>query len=122
MKWWPWGFTSRKKRANACEARNARNRGEQAGRQAFWRFVGREKQRVSLARCFCQDANLLLMDEPSSFLDVEFMEEFVQMMHALPKYMASIVVTHDTQLTQALGWPIVRLSSPIVKLGALCRE
>ncbi len=81
----------------------------------FGDLSGGEKQRVSLARCFCQDANLLLMDEPSSFLDVEFREEFVQMMHALPEYMASIVVTHDTQLTQALGWPIVRL-------GALCRE
>lgn len=83
----------------------------------FGELSGGEKQRVSLARCFCQDANLLLMDEPSSFLDVEFREEFVQLMHSLPVYMAVIVVTHDAQLTQALGWPIVKLDKTIVNLS-----
>lgn len=93
----------------------------------FEELSGGEKQRVSLARCFCQDANLLLMDEPSSFLDVAFRDEFVQMMRALPDYMAVIVVTHDTQLTQALGWPVVTLNpvemdDPVVPLEESCRD
>lgn len=81
----------------------------------FSELSGGEKQRVSLARCFCQYANLLLMDEPSSFLDVTFREELVDMMRSLPEYMATIVVTHDAQLTMALGWPVV-------KLETTCRE
>lgn len=55
------------------------------------------------------------MDEPSSFLDVAFRDDFVTMMRTLPEYMAAIVVTHDAQLTQALGWPIV-------KMGEKCKE
>jgi ABC-type Mn2+/Zn2+ transport system ATPase subunit len=71
---------------------------------------GGEKQRVNLARCFCQDANLLLLDEPSSFLDANFRDEFASMMRDLPPYMSAIVVTHDAQLTQALGWPVVKMA------------
>lgn len=75
----------------------------------FSQLSGGEKQRVNLARCFCQDANLLLLDEPSSFLDASFRDEFAFMMRELPSYMSAIVVTHDAQLTQALGWPVVRM-------------
>ena len=76
----------------------------------FSELSGGEKQRVNLARCFCQDANLLLLDEPSSFLDASFRDEFASMMRDLPPYMSAIVVTHDAQLTQALGWPVVKMA------------
>ena len=75
----------------------------------FSELSGGEKQRVNLARCFCQEANLLLLDEPSSFLDANFRDEFATMMRELPVYMSAIVVTHDAQLTQALAWPVVRM-------------
>jgi len=85
---------------------------ESLAKRAFSELSGGEKQRVNLARCICQEANLLLLDEPSSFLDVAFRDEFVAMMRTLPEYMAAIVVTHDEVLTRALGWQIVRLGSP----------
>lgn len=75
---------------------------------AFESLSGGEKQKVSLARCFCQDANLLLLDEPSSFLDVSFREEFIAIMKTLPSYMSAIVVTHDQILARGLGWQVVR--------------
>ena len=75
----------------------------------FSELSGGEKQRVNLARCLCQEANLLLLDEPSSFLDANFRDEFATMMRELPAYMSAIVVTHDAQLTQALSWPVVRM-------------
>lgn len=75
---------------------------------AFESLSGGEKQKVSLARCFCQDANLLLLDEPSSFLDVSFREEFIKIMKMLPSYMSAIVVTHDQVLARGLGWQVVR--------------
>ena len=81
----------------------------QLANRSFSELSGGEKQRVNLARCFCQDANLLLLDEPSSFLDASFRDEFASMMRELPDYMSAIVVTHDAQLTQALGWPVVRM-------------
>lgn len=117
------GLYKQERRDLACVEHAMRETGvsQLAGRR-FGELSGGEKQRVSLARCFCQDANLLLMDEPSSFLDVAFREEFVEMMRSLPSYMAAIVVTHDSQLTQALGWPIVRLGSPIERLEGPCRD
>lgn len=75
----------------------------------FSELSGGEKQRVNLARCLCQEANLLLLDEPSSFLDASFRDEFASMMRELPDYMSAIVVTHDEQLAQALSWPVVRM-------------
>ena len=79
--------------------------------RSFSELSGGEKQRVNLARCFCQEANLLLLDEPSSFLDANFRDEFASIMRELPAYMSALVVTHDAQLAQALGWPVVRMQS-----------
>lgn len=73
---------------------------------------GGEKQRVSLARCLCQDANLLLLDEPSSFLDAASCTDFISLMKALPSHIAAIVVTHDDKLIQGLGWPVVEMTAP----------
>ncbi len=86
--------------------------------RAFNELSGGEKQRVNLARCFCQEANLLLLDEPSSFLDASFRDEFASMMQELPTYMSAIVVTHDAQLTQALGWPVVQMQEAARMQGA----
>jgi len=88
---------------------------------AFESLSGGEKQKVSLARCFCQDANLLLLDEPSSFLDVAFREEFIAIMRTLPSYMAAIVVTHDKFLARGLGWPVVRLGASCER-GEICKK
>ena len=86
--------------------------------RSFSELSGGEKQRVNLARCFCQDANLLLLDEPSSFLDASFRDEFASMMNELPTYMSAIVVTHDAQLTQALGWTVVRMQPREIQCNA----
>lgn len=74
---------------------------------------GGEKQRVSLARCLCQDANLLLLDEPSSFLDADSCKDFISLMKSLPSHIAAIVVTHDDKLIQGLGWPVVEMKAHV---------
>lgn len=97
---------------------------ERLARRAFGGLSGGEKQRVNLARCICQDANLLLLDEPSSFLDVASRDEFIAMMHALPSYMAAVVVSHDETLTQELTSPMHGKSWHVVRLegGCECKE
>lgn len=78
--------------------------------RSFFSLSGGEKQRVSLARCFCQQANLLLLDEPSSFLDSRAKTVFRELMQKLPDYMAAIVVTHDSDLAKTLNWNCLSLN------------
>lgn len=75
----------------------------------FYSLSGGEKQKVSLARCYCQNAKLLLLDEPSSFLDSQSKEAFIEQMKKLEKEpFAIIAVTHDEEILKSLNWRIVR--------------
>lgn len=74
----------------------------------FYSLSGGEKQKVSLARCYCQNADILLLDEPSAFLDIKSKRFFIDQMKILSDAPFSIIaVTHDTDLIQELGWKII---------------
>lgn len=83
----------------------------------FYTLSGGEKQRVSLARCLCQEAGLLLLDEPTSFLDKEGKEELLEILNKiLKREMATVlIVSHDHEWIEKLSWPIQKLEE-----GKLC--
>lgn len=75
----------------------------------FYSLSNGERQKVSLARCYCQNAKLLLLDEPSSFLDKKSKVIFIEQMKALEKEpFAIIAVTHDDEIIKNLNWKTVR--------------
>ena len=78
---------------------------------------GGERQRVSLARCLAQKAGLMLLDEPTSFLDQEAKEELLELLQQIAaSTMPSILlVSHDHEWVKRLGWPVSSL-----KEGTLC--
>lgn len=78
---------------------------------------GGERQRVSLARCLAQKAGLILMDEPTSFLDRESKEEFLDLLkNVVRSYMPTIIlVSHDHEWIEKLGWTVIMLEG-----GRLC--
>lgn len=78
---------------------------------------GGEKQRVSLARCLAQKAGLILMDEPTSFLDRESRDEILDVLkNVVRRHMPTIIlVSHDYEWIERLGWPVKQL-----KDGRLC--
>lgn len=79
-------------------------------RRLFSSLSGGERQRVSLARCLCQKADLLLLDEPSSFLDSESRENLLELLENLTASpFAVIAVTHDPNMMSAPMWRIVKL-------------
>ena len=75
----------------------------------FYSLSGGERQKVSLARCYCQNANLFLLDEPSSFLDTKSKNIFLEQMKNLEKQNCSVIaVTHDEELIKNLNWKVIK--------------
>ena len=77
----------------------------------FFTLSGGERQKVSLSRSLCQKARLLLLDEPTSFLDAKSRKTLIDVLQSLTlKEMPTIIiVTHDKALEQELGWPTLHL-------------
>jgi ATP-binding cassette subfamily B protein len=58
------------------------------------RLSGGERQRISLARAFLKDAPVLLLDEPTSSVDVKTEESILEAMRRLMKGRTSLMITH----------------------------
>lgn len=81
-----------------------------AGRK-FSVLSGGEKQKVSLARCLAQKAQLLLLDEPTANLDKENRLMVIDILHSLSisEIPTIIMVTHDKELTSLKKWEVLNL-------------
>ncbi len=62
---------------------------------------GGEKQRVMLARALAQEPKLILLDEPTSFLDLRFKKEIFELLSSLKKErgLSLMIVSHDIDLS-----------------------
>lgn len=63
-----------------------------------------ERQRIEIARCLCQQAKLLILDEPTAFLDLPHKVRLMQSLQNLchTENISTILSTHDLDLS--LGW------------------
>jgi iron complex transport system ATP-binding protein len=61
---------------------------------------GGEKQRVLIARALAQEPRIILLDEPTSFLDLKYKRDIFQLISALSsdKGLSVVVVSHDIDL------------------------
>jgi iron complex transport system ATP-binding protein len=106
---------------------------EDTGTAAFAdRFVdslsGGERQRVRLALALAQDAPLLLLDEPTTFLDVCHQLEILALIHRLrqERQLTVVAVLHDLEhaarygdrIAALLGGSIHRIGTPEETLDA----
>lgn len=85
--------------------------------QPYHTLSGGEKQRVSLARCLCQNARVILMDEPTSYLDQQGKDDLGQLLYELSQNEAPtiVLVSHDRPWIEQMNWPVKAL-----KGGQLC--
>lgn len=75
----------------------------------YYKLSGGEKRRVSLARCLAQDAKILLLDEPLTFLDKTNRGQFIDLLEEIRKLcnIAIIVVTHTDNSRFNDNWRVL---------------
>jgi len=87
-------------RYSKLEIECAKNSLEKVGMQNFLNekisdLSGGQRQRVMIARAICSHPRLLVLDEPTSSIDINGQKEIYKLLKELNKNITILVVTHD---------------------------
>jgi iron complex transport system ATP-binding protein len=89
-------------------------------REALSRISGGERQRVILARALAQRPRLLLLDEPTTHLDLRYQAEVVGLLRRLngDTGLTVILVSHDLNLAAEMSHRVLLLADgALVRIG-----
>ena len=102
------GILSARDREIAASAMAAVQVTELADRD-FNRISDGQRQRVMLARAICQEPKVLIMDEPTSFLDIRHKLDFLHLLRKLVREnaLAVILSLHELDLAQRFADTVV---------------
>lgn len=106
------GFESAADRAIAADALEMTDTAQFASRPLS-ELSGGERQRSFIARSLAQDTGILLLDEPTSFLDLKHQVQIYDLLKTaqLEKGKTVIIVTHDINLAARYVDSVLLLSS-----------
>lgn len=83
-----------------------------------------QKQRVMLARAICQEPEILVLDEPTSFLDIRYKLEFLSVLQKLCRERALTVIMslHELDLAERVSDRVACVSSGRIDRFGTTRE
>ena len=98
------GFLSREDREKVWEAL-ALVGAEELAERDFSRISDGQRQRVLLARAICQEPDIILLDEPTSFLDIRGKVELLDILRRLARErnVAILLSLHELELAQKVS-------------------
>lgn len=75
------------------------------GEQDFMTLSDGQKQRIMLARALCQEPKLLILDEPTSYLDIRYKLEFLSILQRMTRESSLTVILslHELELAQRVS-------------------
>lgn len=87
------------------------------GEQDFNRISDGQRQRVMLARAMCQEPEILILDEPTSYLDVRYKLEFLSILQEMraKKGLTVIMSLHELELAQRVSDRLLCLKGAYVE-------
>lgn len=73
--------------------------------QDFTKISDGQRQRVMLARAICQEPEIIILDEPTSFLDVKYKLEFLSILQKMreKKGLTVIMSLHELELAERVS-------------------
>ncbi len=80
-----------------------------------------QRQRIMLARAICQDTDIMILDEPTSFLDVQFKLDILRVIKRLAKEkkIAVLMSIHELEFVPAIADQVVGIAGDrVYKIGA----
>jgi len=104
----------RKERIHAIIARMGL---EQYAGQAVGELSGGQFQRVLLARAMVSRPRILILDEPNTYIDKQFEQQFHELLGEINTDTAIILVTHDVGILTPLIKNIVYINNEIQIIG-----
>lgn len=83
----------------------------------FTRISDGQRQRVMLARAICQEPKILVLDEPTSYLDVKHKLEFLSVLQALKreKELTVVMSLHELELAAKISDKILCVNGKYVE-------
>ncbi|MDE5596670.1 MAG: ABC transporter ATP-binding protein, partial [Lachnospiraceae bacterium] len=85
--------------------------------QDFDKISDGQKQRVMLARAICQEPEIVILDEPTSYLDIRYKLEFLSVLQELRKKKGLTVIMslHELELAKIVSDKILCLKGEYVE-------